>query len=48
MKIARSDKDAMLVLLSLAMQERSTSFTGDEFIGARERVEILSTGKDQP
>jgi hypothetical protein len=48
MKIARSDKLTTLVLLSLAMQERSTSLTGEEFIGARERVEILSTGEPQP
>jgi hypothetical protein len=32
--IARSDKVATLVLLSLAVQEGSTSLTGDEFIGA--------------
>jgi hypothetical protein len=48
MKIAQSDKVATLALLSPAMQERSTSLTGDQLTGARERVEILSTGEHQP
>jgi hypothetical protein len=45
MKIAQSDNVATLTLLSLATQER---LTGDELTGARERVEILSTGEHQP
>jgi hypothetical protein len=48
MKIAQSDKVAALALLSLAIQERSTSLTRVELTGARERVEILSTGKHEP